>query len=550
MGHDKLHSPRHDDERPPRPALTAAPGQAHDARRHSVTNQMAPVATERAAVKANEEHSMGEVTAGTGIAGMAEASGVTRPGVVSSDAQGGAGDSTAPHGDASGLRAAMEGGALPAARSERGTTRAPSAASWSVAASSARAPASDTPDPPDPKRVILHVDIDAFFAAIEQQRDPRLRGRPVIVGAGVIASCSYEARRFGLHAGMPLSEARRLCPDAVIIDGHAQVYRCFAEDIFERCRAISPAVETFLDEAYCDLSGTDRLHGDLFALALRLKDDIRAATGLTVTCGLGPNRMLAKLIGKTAKPDGLARIAPEDADAFLAGRPIEQLAGVGRAHAHTLRSMNIRTIGALRVLSADALAALFGAPGRLLHERCRGRDTAAVVEREVPLSISRETSFHRDTADRAEHEGMLEYLVGRACRTARELGIRPRTVAVRLRYSGGDGDERARSLKIPTHNDPVVLELALDLLRRLFTRRAALHALGVTLSNFVRAEGEQGSLFDEREAGRRAALYEAFDGVRRSYGHGVLVSGRALHLRGRLQEDQHGFVLRTSSLTK
>ena len=119
-------------------------------------------------------------------------------------------------------------------------------------------------------------------------RDPRLRGRPVIVGAGVIASCSYEARRFGLHAGMSLSEAQRLCPQAVILEGHAQIYRCFAEEIFARCRAIAPAVETYLDEAYCDLTGTERLHGDALAAARALKDAVLEATGLTVTCGLGP----------------------------------------------------------------------------------------------------------------------------------------------------------------------------------------------------------------------------------------------------------------------
>jgi DNA polymerase-4 len=399
-------------------------------------------------------------------------------------------------------------------------------------------------------RTILHVDIDAFFAAIEQQRDPRLRGQPVIVGAGVIASCSYEARRYGLHAGMSLSEAKRRCPQAVILDGHAQVYRCFAETIFERCRHIAPAVECYLDEAYCELTGTERLHGDFMALAAALKNDVRAATGLTVTCGIGPNRMLAKLIGKTVKPDGLARIEAAGADEFLVARPIEQLAGVGHAHAKTLRSMNVTTIGALRALSAPALERLFGVHGRLLHERCRGRDTAPVHEREIPLSVSRETSFHRDTADRVELEGMLDYLVGRACRTVRELHIAPTTVAVRLRYADGESAEQARSLRLPSNTDPVVLELALALLGRLFTRRVALHALGVTLSNFAPAGGDQGSLFDEREAGRRAALFRAFDDVRRAYGHGVVVSGRALHLNGALDADRHGFVLRTPSLTK
>jgi DNA polymerase-4 len=405
-------------------------------------------------------------------------------------------------------------------------------------------------DPTAPSPAILHVDIDAFFAAIEQQRDPRLRGKPVIVGAGVIASCSYEARRFGLKAGMPLSEARRLCPQAVVLEGHAQVYRCFAEEIFSRCRSLAPAVETYLDEAYCELTGTERLYRDLVAAAAGLKRDILAATGLTVTCGIGPNRMLAKLIGKTVKPDGLARIEAHEAESFLTDLAVEKLAGVGHAHAKTLRSMNLRTIGELRALPVETLEALFGSPGRLLHERCRGRDTAVVNEREIPLSISRETSFHRDTAERVELEGMLEYLAGRACRSARELGIRPRTVTLRLRYADGECAEQARSLSMPSDADPVVIGLAHELLRRLFTRRVALHALGVALSNFVPAAAEQGSLFDEREAGRRAALYHALDGVRRAYGHGAVVSGRALHLKGRLEEDPHGFVLRTPSLTK
>lgn len=407
---------------------------------------------------------------------------------------------------------------------------------------------------------ILHVDIDAFFASIEQRRDPRLRGRPVIVGTGVIASCSYEARRFGLKAGMTLSEARRRCPQAVVLEGHAQVYRCFAEEVFARCREVAPAVETYLDEAYCDLTGTGRLYGDPLEAARGLKRAILEATGLTVTCGLGPNRMLAKLAGKAVKPDGLARVTAAEAGAFMRDLPVEKIAGVGHAHAKTLRSMNVRTAGEMRVLPVETLERLFGASGRLLHERCRGRDTTVVSEREVPLSISRETSFHRDPhaghlseaggGSRAEIEGMLEYLTGRACRTARELGIRPRTVTVRLRYADGESAERARSLPQPSDADPVVLALALGTLVRLFTRRVALHQIGLALSNFVRAGGEQGALFEEREAGRRAALYRAFDGVRGAFGHGVLVSGRALHLKGRLQEDEHGFVLRTPSLTK
>lgn len=404
--------------------------------------------------------------------------------------------------------------------------------------------------PPHP-RAVLHVDIDAFFASIEQQRDPRLQGRPVIVGNGVIASCSYEARRFGLKAGMPLSEARRRCPDAVILDGHAQVYRCYAERIFDLCRTLSPDVETYLDEAYLELTGTERAHGgDLLAAAARLRRQVHEHTGITVTCGLGPNRMLAKLVGKTVKPDGLAALSEPEAEAFLTARPIEQLAGVGHAHARTLHSMNLRTIGDLRALPMGTLEALFGAPGRLLFERCRGRDTAPVTAREVPLSLSRETSFHEDTADPRLIEGMLEYLVGRACRACRERSLSPRTVAVRLRWSDGEGIEQSRTLAQPSAVDPVVLALARDVLARLDTRRVTLHAIGVTLSQFVAGAAEQGALFDEREAGRRAALYEALDHVRGAFGHGAVLSGRALHLKGRVRQDRYGLVLRTPSLTQ
>src|SRR5439155_10269206 len=436
--------------------------------------------------------SEGEVTTGADVAGMIGSAGVAHPG-------GSSGGDVAPLGGgvwAVGASGAAVGAAVPAPpRSSSAGSASPWLRPPAYCPGDAHGPDPAVPMGPRPasdERTILHVDIVAFLAEIEHVRDPRLAGRPVIVGAGVIASCSYEARRFGLKAGMSLSEARRLCPEAVILEGHAQVYRCFAERIFDLCREVAPAIECHLDEAYCDLTGTGRLHGDPRVAGQHLKQRIRAATGLGVTCGIGPNRMLAKLIGKTVKPDGLARITAAEADAFLRDRPIEQLAGVGHAHARTLRSMNLRTIGELRALSAEVLVALFGANGRLLYERCCGRDTAAVDEREIPRSISRETSFHRDTADPAEIDGMLEYLVGRACRTARELGSKPRTVAVRLRYSDGEGCERARGLGQPSDAGPVVLALALGPLRRQFTRRVALHHLGVTLSSFVRCEGEEG----------------------------------------------------------
>jgi nucleotidyltransferase/DNA polymerase involved in DNA repair len=324
-------------------------------------------ADRRARPTSDDTTSADGVAAGTGIAGIAEAPGATRRGGMEQQASTGLDHAPAGTGAAG------------------------------VAEHETRSQAGEAPAGEFDGRKILHVDIDAFFAAIEQRRNPRLRGKPVIVGAGVIASCSYEARRYGLRAGMPLSEAKRLCPQAVILEGHTQVYRCFAEDIFGRCRRLAPNVETYLDEAYCDLSGTERLHRDLAVAVRALKDEILDATGLTVTCGIGPNRMLAKLIGKTVKPDGLASIEAHEADAFLRDLAVDKLAGVGHAYAEVLRSMNLRTIGDMRVLPIDVLEALFGANGRLLFERCRGRDTAPVSEREIR---SRSRARRRSTVTR------------------------------------------------------------------------------------------------------------------------------------------------------
>ena len=398
---------------------------------------------------------------------------------------------------------------------------------------------------------VLHLDIDAFFASVEQARDPRLRGRPVLVGNGVIASCSYEARRFGLKAGTPLSAARRICPDAVILDGHAPTYRAFAERIFALTTALTPHLDTYLDEAYGDLTGTERLHGDPLERCAALRAAIAEATGgVTVTIGLGPNRMLARLVGKTAKPDGLAWITAAEADAFLAGRPAADLAGVGPAIAQRLAGMNVRTVADLRRLTCETLAGLFGTVGPLLYERARGRDTRAVGAREVPQTISRETTFHRATADPATIEGMLHYLTERACRATRALGLVARTIGLRLRYADGVAEEGRRTPAIPSALDPDVHDVVRALLQRLWTRRVQLSHVGVALSNFAVIDGAPLGLFDAVEQDRAHRLVEGLDAVRDRYGHAVVVSGRSLALLGTLPQDRHGFVLRTPSLTK
>lgn len=401
-----------------------------------------------------------------------------------------------------------------------------------------------------PKPVILHVDIDAFFASVEQVLNPALRGRPVIVGAGVIASCSYEARRRGLRNAMRIREALRICPEAIVLEGRARIYRCFADRIFDICREYAPAVETYLDDAICDLSGTELLYGDPRGPAAAIRRRVREETGLAVTVGIGANRMVAKMAGKSAKPDGLARVLPGEEDAFIRDRPVEDLPGVGPRTARLFSRMNIATIGGLRVLSVDQMHALLGKNGLHLYDRCRGRDTPVVCEREIPKSISRETSFHTDTIDPHEIRGMLSYLCGRATKTLRDLGLLSRTVAVRVRYSDGPSEAVSRSLPEPTAIDREFQEMAKTLLRKAHTRRASLHLVGITLSGISLDLSGQPGLFDAEEKTRWRRLDRCVDTVRDRFGYASIVAGGAIEFVGRLRHDSHGYILRTPSLTK
>lgn len=400
--------------------------------------------------------------------------------------------------------------------------------------------------------MLLLADIDAFFASVEQLTKPALRGKPVIVGTGVIASCSYEARRFGLRAGMSLREALRRCPRAIVLDGDEKVYRCFSERIFAICREIAPSVEAYLDEAYLDLAGTERLYESPDAAARLLRERVRREVGLAVTVGIARNRLFAKIATKRAKPDGCLGIREEDEAALLEGLPVDDLPGVGPVYASRLHELNVLTAGAMRALPEVALAALFGENGRALYRRCRGEDTRPVAPREVPRSISRETTFHRPAGEASEIEGMLHYLVERGARTARSLELGVGTVEVSVAYDDGLARAGCESFPEPTPLDGEIFDAAARTLARIHDRRVLLRRVGIVLSRFVpcRSGALQLGLFDERSRVRSMRLQRAVDRVRDLFGHASLVCGRSIHLMERLDQDHHGFVLRTPSLTK
>jgi DNA polymerase-4 len=409
----------------------------------------------------------------------------------------------------------------------------------------------------DRNRDIVHVDIDAFFASVEQVRDPRLHGRPVIVGGlpherCIVISASYEARRFGVKVGMLLAEAHRRCPRAVFLKGEYAAYRDAAEAVWEAARSFTPRVEvTSLDDAYLDLTGTARLLGRPIDVAERFRETVRERTGLSVSAGLAGNRAVARVGTALAKPAGLVEIPRGGEAAFLAPQPIRMLPGVGRRVAETFERFNVRTIGEIARLPEGLLRATFGeAVGRLLHERSNGRDDRPVRADRGPCGIARETTFERDTADRKVIRGMLAYLVERAARALRGEGLRARTVAVKLRYADWKQVMRSKSLDDVTDRDDLLRELALELLGALDTRRVRVRLVGVSLSGFRGTVERQPDLFAESERRRRTKLLAAVDEVRDRFGFGSVVAGPAIELVGKLGRARDGFVLRTRSLSR
>jgi nucleotidyltransferase/DNA polymerase involved in DNA repair len=373
---------------------------------------------------------------------------------------------------------------------------------------------------------------------------------------------------------MSLRKARRLCPQLKVLQGHAAIYRCFSESLSKICRRYAPAIETYLDEAFGDFSGTELLYGgDLLAVGREIKARILAETGLKTTVGIGRNRMFAKMAGRSVKPDGLRRIEAEAEDPFLRGLPVRELPGVGPRVEKVLARLNVRTIDELRRLPRYSLLHIFGRPGEALFERCRGRDSRVISPREIPRSISRETSFHEDTTDSETIEGTLHYLTERATNTLRGLGLKACQIEVKIRYRDAETCASRRKLRTPTQLDSELFALAVQLRRTIHTRRAGLRGVGITLSNLLSDSGYcQLELFDDLPNGSRQdrgsrdlepptppsieqrrkerSLLSRLDTIRHRYGHASVVCGRSIQLLGRLEQDEHGFVLRTPCLTR
>lgn len=395
----------------------------------------------------------------------------------------------------------------------------------------ARASASPRGGIRPPVRVIIHVDMDAFYASVEQRDRPELRGQPVIVGAdprgrGVVAAASYEARRFGVHSAMPISRAARLCPHAVFLPVDMEKYVQASKAIMAILADYSPLVEPLsLDEAFLDVTGTGRLFGPPRLLAQTIKRRIREEVGLTASAGIAPNKFLAKLASDLEKPDGLVEVRPGEEVAFLHPLPVERLWGVGPATARELRRMGIETIGQLARVSPRLLERRFGKAGRHLHELARGRDERPVEPFTPAKSVGAEETFVRDQRGREPLRLTLRAQAERVARELRSEGVAARTVTLKLRF----GDFRTltrRGTAEPTQDGLEIFRRAWSLLERVPLAQPV-RLIGVSASGLAPADSGQLPLFAE-PAARRARLARAVDALAQRFGEDALIPASVL----------------------
>ena len=367
-------------------------------------------------------------------------------------------------------------------------------------------------------RAIIHVDMDAFYASVEQLDRPQWRGLPLIVGGlgprGVVSTASYEARQYGVRSAQPTATARRLCPHGTFVAPRMARYAEVSSQVFEVLHRLTPLVESLsLDEAFLDVSASRNLFGTLDAMGQRIKSDVRATTGLTCSVGLAHNKFLAKLATELGKPDGLYAITPDTVDRVLLDLPVGRLWTVGKVTEAQFGRAGVRTVADLRRLDLGALSRLIGvAHAELLHDLARGLDDRPVVPDRDEQSLGAETTFDVDLASFAQAQVWLMRLTERVTERARRLQRLGRTVTLKLRVPPFETMTRQCSLAAPSHATAEIYAAGETLLRTWWRERGRpkLRLLGVSLSGFDALAG-QSDLFAEPRAGRTDAVADAIN---------------------------------------
>ncbi|MBZ5521533.1 MAG: DNA polymerase IV [Acidobacteriia bacterium] len=398
-------------------------------------------------------------------------------------------------------------------------------------------------------RTIFHVDMDAFFVSVEELKNPSLKGKAVVVGGqrderGVVSAASYEARKFGVHSAMPLRTAAKMCPHAIFLDGHPDLYREYSQKARLVLENFSPALEmASIDEAYVDMTGTEKLLGPPLMSAHKLHQQMKERTGLNCSIGIASSRLMAKISSDQAKPNGILYVLPGQEQSFLAPLDVGKIPGVGKVTRARLNQIGIHQVGDLLRVEPGVLEENFGKWGLALAGKARGEDAGAWFEGEVgedseAKSISHEHTFSQDTRSVEKIESTLAHLCEKVGRRLREHGLSPLTLQLKLRYSDFSTITRAHSLPTPTQVDTEIFEQIRRLFHDNWEPGRAVRLLGVHAANFQDAPGQMDLLGNDRHEKWTQAL-SASDRLRDKYGDSAifLAKGMSGSFRERVHEN-------------
>lgn len=389
--------------------------------------------------------------------------------------------------------------------------------------------------------------MDAFFVSVEELLNPALKGKAVVVGGqrderGVVSAASYEARKFGVHSAMPLRTAAKLCPHAIFLDGHMDLYQEHSRKVRTVLQDFSPAIEMVsIDEAYVDTTGTEKLHGPPLRTADKLHRQMKERTGLNCSIGIGGSRLMAKICSDQAKPNGVLYVLPGQEQAFLAPLDVGRIPGVGKVTKSRLNDMGISRIGDLLRVQESVLEEAFGKWGVALAGKARGEDAGSWFEGEVgeewtAKSISHEHTFSEDTRDLEKIESTLAHLAEMVGRRLRDQNFSARTIQLKLRYSDFHTVTRAHSLPEPTQVDIEIFETVRKLFRENYQQGRAVRLLGVHTGNFQDRSEQMPLLGDDRRQKWRQAL-SASDRLRDKYGESTIFLAKGMP--GKFRERVH-----------
>ena len=407
----------------------------------------------------------------------------------------------------------------------------------------------------DAQELIMHIDLDAFFVSVEQALNPELQGKPVVVGGrpdrrGVVASASYEARRFGIHAGMPLATAYRLCPQAIFIEGSFPKYRDASQRFMAILADFSPYLEPVsLDEAYLDATGFESIYGSIQQMAVAIKQRIKDELRLCASVGVASCKVVAKVASELSKPDGLLEIITGEERSFLAPLPISKLPGIGKRTELILKGLGIHTIGELSITPLSALKSHFGASGELLHRYASGVDDRKVEPPGAAKSISRETTFGKDILSHSLLKATLRYLSERVGSELRQRSKQARCITLKLRYSDFTTITRSLTLRQSIDSDDAIFNAGLRLAEKaLGYEKRPVRLIGIGISNLTQPGRQLGML--DGSAERLEQLNRAVDRIRQKYGFTAIQKGRTLPLKDVFPETGKGYTLHTPSLSR